>query len=93
MSGRNAQDPVFGSDVVWDDFQMSYQKIFPTTFPMERRILKGTEPLLPTYLNIHYAKGEERPPDSHVDESGDQTYLYWVAWQRRPVQAERGSDL
>jgi len=93
MSGRDAQDPVFGSDVVWDDFQLFYQKISPTTFPMECKILKETEMLLPTYVNVHYAKGEERPPDSHVDESGNQMYVYWASWQRRPIHVVEFKEL
>ena len=93
MSGRDAQDPVFGSDLIWDDFQMFYQKISRVNFPMEYKIVRETEILAPTWLNIHYVKGEDRPPDHHVDESGNQTYLYWASWQRRPVHVVEFKEL
>ncbi|MBW1839816.1 MAG: DUF1329 domain-containing protein, partial [Deltaproteobacteria bacterium] len=78
---------------VWDDFQMFYQKISSTTFPMEFKIVKETEMLFPTNLNVHYAKGEDRPPDSYVDESGKQMFIYWASYQRRPIHIVEFKEL
>ncbi|RLA92075.1 MAG: hypothetical protein DRG25_06850, partial [Deltaproteobacteria bacterium] len=93
MSGRDAQDPVFGSDLIWDDFQLFYQKISPVTFPVKWKIVGETEMLQPTLVHIDYRRGEERPPDCHVDESGDQVYLYFASWQRRPMYILEGEEL
>jgi len=93
MGGRDAQDPMFGADVTWDDFQGMYQKISPVDFHMEWKIIEKTEYLLPTWLHVDYAKGEERPPDSHSDDSDEGTFLYWASWQRRPVITTEAIEL
>jgi len=92
MSGRDAQDPVFGSDLTWDDFQGFYQKISAVSFPAKWKIAEITERLIPTEIHIDYPKGEERPPDSYVDESGDQMFLFCGSWQRRPVYILEGEE-
>jgi len=93
MGGRDAQDPMFGSDLTWDDFQLFYQKISSVSFPMEWKLIGEKELLYPTEVHVNRLKGEERPPDSYVDESRDQTYLYWASWQRRPVYIVEGHEL
>jgi len=93
LSGRDTQDPIFGADVNWDDFQQFYQKISPTDFPIEWKILEETEILAPSLIHSDYRKGEERPSDSFVDDSGDQTWLYFVSWQRRPVYVVESKEL
>ena len=93
MSGKDTQDPIFGSDIVWDDFQGYYQKISATTFPVDWKIIGKAEILQPTEVHIDYRRGEERPPSFYVDDSGEQTYMYYGSWQRRPVWIVEGKEL
>ena len=88
MSGRDTQDPLFGSDLIWDDYNGCAIKLSPTTtFPNDYKMLPRREILLPTYIN--YSWPEDRADagfaDYMVDESGDQAYVHFGTWQRRCV--------
>jgi hypothetical protein len=87
MSGRDTQDPLFGSDLVWDDYNVYWQKLSATEFPNEYKILKKTEMLLPTFIDYNWPDDRTTAGyvDYKVDETGDQTYLHFGSWQRRPV--------
>lgn len=87
MSGRDTQDPLFGSDLVWDDYNVFWQKLSPTEFPNEYTIVKETEMLLPTFIDYNWPDDRTTAgyTDYKVDESGDQVFLHFGSWQRRPV--------
>jgi len=87
MSGRDSQDPLFGSDLVWDDYNVFYQKLSPTEFPNEYKMLGESEMLLPTFIDYNWPDDRTTAgyTDYKVDESGDQVYLHYGSWQRRPV--------
>lgn len=87
MSGRDTQDPLFGSDLVWDDYNVYWQKLSTKDFPCEYRIVKQTEMLLPTFTDYNWPMDRTQAgyTDYRVDESGDQVYLHFGSWQRRPV--------
>jgi len=87
MSGLDSQDPSFGSDVTWDDYELYYQKISSNTFPVKWNIVKETESLLPTNI------GKERPSGYYVDESTGKACLYYGSWQRRPTRILEGIEL
>ena len=48
MSATDSQDPVAGQDLIYDDAEGFLQKISPTRYPYEYRILEEREYL--TYL-------------------------------------------
>lgn len=87
LSGRDTQDPLFGSDLVWDDYNIFWQKISATEFPNEYRLLGEREMLLPTFIDYDWPDDRTTAgyTDYKVDESGDQVYLHYGSWQRRPV--------
>lgn len=87
LSGRDSQDPLFGSDLVWDDYNVFWQKLSTTDFPNEYNILKKTEMLLPTFIDYNWPDDRASAgfKDYKIDESGDQVYLHFGSWQRRPV--------
>jgi hypothetical protein len=88
MSGRDTQDPLFGSDLVWDDYNVYWQKLSTKDFPCEYNIIKKTEMLLPTFVDYNWPQDREQAgyTDYRIDEGGEQTYLHFGSWQRRPVQ-------
>lgn len=87
LSGRDTQDPLFGSDLVWDDYNIFWQKISNTDFPNEYKIIKKTEMLLPTFIDYDWPDDRTTAgyTDYRIDESGDQVYVHFGSWQRRPV--------
>ncbi|WAC06313.1 MAG: DUF1329 domain-containing protein [Thermodesulfobacteriota bacterium] len=87
MSGRDTQDPLFGSDLVWDDFNCDWQKYSTTDFPNDYKMLPPREMLIPTYIDYDWPNDRASSgfKDYNVDESGEQTYLNFGSWQRRWV--------
>lgn len=87
MSGRDTQDPLFGSDLVWDDYNMYWQKLSLTEFPNEYKMLPSRELLVPTYIDYNYPDDRSSAgyTDYYIDESGDQVYLHFGSFQRRWV--------
>lgn len=87
MGGRDTQDPLFGSDLVWDDFNMWWQKLSTTDFPNDYKMHPEREMLLPTFINYNWPNDRATAgyTDYKIDESGEQIYLYYGSWQRRPV--------
>ncbi|MBW1903407.1 MAG: DUF1329 domain-containing protein [Deltaproteobacteria bacterium] len=87
MSGRDSQDPLFGSDLVWDDYNVCWLKLSQTEFPNDYKILGESEMLLPTFIDYNWPDDRTTAgyTDYRVDESGDQIYLHYGSWQRRPV--------
>jgi len=85
MSGRDTQDPLFGSDLVWDDYNMGWQKLSATEFPNEYKMGAPQELLQPTYIDYDWPNDRASAgyTDYNVDESGAQTYLNYGSWQRR----------
>lgn len=87
MGGRDTQDPLFGSDLVWDDFNMWWQKLSTKEFPNEYKMQPMKEMLLPTFIdyNFPYDRYTAGYTDYLVDDKGDQLYVRFGSWQRRPV--------
>lgn len=87
MSGRDTQDPLFGSDLVWDDYNIYWQKISTNEFPNDYNMLPSREMLVPTFLDYDWPNDRSAAGynDYRVDESSDQTYLHFGTWQRRWV--------
>jgi uncharacterized protein DUF1329 len=87
MSGRDTQDPLFGADLVWDDYNCFWQKLSTTDFPNEYKIITKTEMLLPTFVDYNWPEDRASAgyTEYRVDDSGDQVYLHFGSWQRRPV--------
>jgi len=87
MSGRDTQDPLFGSDLVWDDYNVFWQKLSSTDFPNDYNLLPAREMLLPTWIDYDWPddRASAGYTDFNVDESGDQVYLNYGSWQRRWV--------
>jgi hypothetical protein len=87
LSGRDTQDPLFGSDLVWDDYNIFWQKVSTKEFPNEYKIVKKTEMLLPTFVDYNWP--DDRASAGYkgykIDESGDQMFVHFGSWQRRPV--------
>ena len=65
LSGRDTQDPLFGSDLVWDDYNIYWQKVSSTEFPNEYKIIKKTEMLLPTFVDYNWPDDRQSRPDIH----------------------------
>lgn len=87
MSGRDTQDPLFGSDLVWDDYNCYWQKLSTTEFPNDYKMLPAREMLLPTYIDYDWPNDRASAgyTDFKVDETGDQCFLKYGSWQRRWV--------
>ena len=87
LSGRDTQDPLFGSDLVWDDYNIFWQKVSSTEFPNEYKIIKKTEMLLPTFVDYNWPDDRQSAGYTgyKIDESGDQMFVHFGSWQRRPV--------
>lgn len=87
MSGRDTQDPLFGSDLVWDDYNTYWGKPSPTDFPCDYKMLPAREMLLPTYIDYDWPNDRASAgyTDFNIDESGNQVYLNYGSWQRRWV--------
>lgn len=88
MGGRDTQDPLFGSDNVWDDYNMYWQKVSATDFPNDYNQLPAREMLIPTYIDYDWPNTREAAgyKDYYIDEAGDpgeQCYLHYETWQRR----------
>ncbi len=87
MGGRDTQDPLFGSDLVWDDFNIYWQKLSPTDFPNDYIMKDRVELLSPTFISYNYPDDRAAAgyTDYYVDESGEQVFLRFGSWQRRPL--------
>ncbi|HPD60713.1 MAG TPA: DUF1329 domain-containing protein, partial [Thermodesulfobacteriota bacterium] len=87
MSGRDTQDPLFGSDLVWDDYNTFWQKLSTKDFPFEYKAAPVQEMLLPTFVDYDWPNDRATGgyTDYNIDESGAQTYLNYGSWQRRWV--------
>ncbi len=87
MGGRDTQDPLFGSDLVWDDFNIYWQKLSPKEFPNDYNMLPQREMLLPTFIDYDWPDDRASAgfTDYKVDISGDQLFVHFGSWQRRPV--------
>lgn len=87
MGGRDTQDPLFGSDLVWDDFNMHWQKLSPTDFPNDYNMLPPVEQLTPTFIDYNWPNDRRTAgyDDYAVDESGDQVFIRFGSYQRRPL--------
>lgn len=85
MSGRDTQDPIFGSDMLWDDYNIFWKKLSTTEFPDEYRMLPSVEILQPTYIDYDWPDDRESAGYTgyNIDESGEQTYMNFGSWQRR----------
>jgi len=85
MSGRDTQDPLFGSDLVWDDYNAFWQKVSNTQFAYDYKMLDPKEVLCPTVVDYNWPKDRSSAgfTDYNVDESGAQVYLNFGSWQRR----------
>jgi hypothetical protein len=86
MGGRDTQDPLFGSDLVWDDFNIWWQKLSPTDFPNDYIMKQTVEMLSPTFVSYDYPDDRETAgyTDYNVNDSGDQVFVNFGSWQRRP---------
>ena len=73
ISGTDVFDPLLGGDMIWEDFRSMWQKISPTVFPMEYKILEKREYLMPSSTAYGYGR--------HYPKLGK---IYWC-WERRPV--------
>jgi hypothetical protein len=87
LSGRDTQDPLFGSDLLWDDYNIYWQKPSTKDFPNEYKMGASREMLLPTYIDYDWPNDRASAgyADFNIDESGDQVYLNYGSWQRRWV--------
>jgi hypothetical protein len=87
MSGRDTQDALFGSDLIWDDYNYFFQKLSKNDFPCEYKLLPSREMLVPSVIDYNWPDDRSMAgfPDYRVDESGDQVYLHYGTWQRRWV--------
>jgi len=70
FSGSDTQDPMFGTDITWDDWKNSWQKISPDIYPNEYKIVGETEILAPVYRDYMFRR------------EGGKVY---IDWERRPV--------
>lgn len=86
MSGRDTQDPLFGSDLVWDDYNVCNQKFSPTDFPNDYMMKPRIELLSPTIVDFNWPNDRVTAgyTDYSVDESGEQLFVRYGNWQRRP---------
>jgi len=64
FSGTDSQDPMFGTDVPWDDWRAIWQKLSSKIYPNEYKLIKETEILAP----VQYYP---------VKVIGNKVYLYW----------------
>jgi hypothetical protein len=89
MSGRDTQDPLFGSDLPWDDYNTFWQKLSTTESPCDYKMLPPREMLLPTYVSYDWPNDRATGgyTDYNIDESGSQTYVHYGTWQRRWLYA------
>jgi hypothetical protein len=87
MSGRDTQDPLFGSDLLWDDYNIYWQKPSTTEFPNDYKLPPRREMLLPTYIDYNWPddRASAGYTDYKVDVSGPQCFLHYGTWQRRWV--------
>ena len=87
MSGRDTQDPFFGSDLVWDDFNLFWQKLSTVEYPNDYKMLPSREMLMPTFIAYNWPENRASAgyTDYYIDQSGDQSYLHFGTWQRRWV--------
>jgi len=87
MSGRDTQDPIFGSDMIWDDYNIFWKKLSTSDFPDDYRMLPSKEVLQPTYIDYDWPDDRASAgfTDYNIDESGEQVYVNYGSWQRRWV--------
>ena len=85
MSSRDTQDPLFGSDLTWDDYNTFWQKLSPTDFPNDYNKLPEREMLMPTFIDYDWPMDRAQAgfTDYGVDEAADQTWCKYGTWQRR----------
>ncbi len=73
VSGTDLFDPLLGADMIWEDFRSYWQKLSPSIFPNEYRLVEFREYLLPSTAPYGYAR--------HYPRLG-KTYF---CFERRPV--------
>lgn len=87
MSGSDTQDPLFGSDLVWDDYNGYWQKVSPTIFPNDYKMLPPRELLCPTVVDYNWPNDRIKGgyPDYTIEEDSatGQTLLHFGSWQLR----------
>lgn len=71
LAGTDAQDPIFGTELQWDTWRKSWQKISATIYPNEYNILGEAIVLLPSYN-----------PTPSIRIEGPNVY---TRWEKRPV--------
>jgi len=71
LSGSDAQDPIFGTELTWDTWAADWQKISDTIYPNKYKILGQAIVLVPSYNPVPNVKIE-----------GADIY---TKWQKRPV--------
>jgi hypothetical protein len=87
MSGRDTQDPLFGSDLAWDDYNYYWQKLSPTDFPNDYNVLPPRELLVPTFIDYNWPDDRKSAgyTDYGIDDTGEQAFAHYGSWQRRWV--------
>jgi hypothetical protein len=94
MSGADSQDPLFGSDLTWDDYNMYWKKPSVKSWPDKYTMLApGVEFLVPTVIDYDWPQDRAQAgyTDYGVDEATDQTWCRYGTWQRRwlwPLQID-----
>jgi len=87
MSGTDLFDPLMGSDMIWEDYRSYWQKLSPTIFPNEYKLLDFREYLLPSTAPYGYVRHyprlgrdyfcfERRPVYVLEIKSKDPSYVY-----------------
>jgi hypothetical protein len=71
LSGSDAQDPIFGTELTWDTWAADWQKISNTIYPNEYKLMGQAIVLVPSYN-----------PAPSVKIEGPNLY---TKWQKRPV--------
>lgn len=87
MSGRDTQDPLFGSDLLWDDYKTFWQKLSAKEFPNDYKMLPEREMLAPTWVDYNWPNDRITAgyQDYSVEEAETGTLLHFGSWQRRAV--------
>lgn len=87
LSGRDTQDPLFGCDLVWDDYNFYWQKLSTTEFPNEYIFIGEGEQLAPTQTDYNWPDDRRTAgyKDYYIDTSTGKAQLYYGSYQRRPA--------
>jgi hypothetical protein len=85
LSGTDAQDPIFGTELQWDTWATDWQKISGTIYPTDYNILGEGVLLYPSYMpapsvrvegNVMYTRWQKRPVTVLEYVSKDPRYYY-----------------